>query len=143
MKRGAILIACVAITGCGGSSTLSKQELVNKANAICKSTRDAAVKIQPPTSSDAKSQAAYWDKAAPLLDKAVTQLSALNPDSSAKANWTVFVNTLKQVNDLYKKATAKFDAGDASGQKYIDQTRGLALQANAAATKVGASTCAS
>ena len=142
MKRAALLAVCVAVAGCGGSSTLSRAELVKKANAICAQSESQAAKLQAPTSSDAKSQAAYWDKAVPVVSNASSQLSALKPDSSTSADWNAFIGKLDQIVDLYNKAKTKFDAGDASGQKYIDQTHALALQANTAAIKVGAAKCA-
>jgi hypothetical protein len=138
--------ACgTALPACGGSSsnTLSRSELVSKANAICTTAQTAAKAVPQPASIQAAGQAAaYFDKIGPITDTETTQLQALKPDSSVAPDWNAFISAQQAANTLLQTIRKKADAKDPSGLQDLGKIQGAGQQVASTATKLGATVCA-
>jgi hypothetical protein len=129
--------------GCGASSGLSKSALDAKANAICGAEAKAGEAVPAPSNiQDATQAAAYFDKVEPIVSGATTKLEALKPGSSIKTDWNAYIALRKQETTLLQTVRQKADAKDPSGLADLDKEPDLAKKVDAAATKVGAATCA-
>jgi hypothetical protein len=82
-----VAAATVATAGCGGSSALSRTDLVRHVNAIC-GQREA--RIQAVLASSREYRAAER-RLLPAMDKDVRALDALKPPSSLQARYERFV----------------------------------------------------
>jgi hypothetical protein len=141
--RAAIGALVALLAGCGGSSGLSRAQLVSKANAICAVTQTAASAVPSPSNlTDETAAAAYFDKLAPLTDKETHDLSALEADGSAAADWNAFISAQTQANALLQTLKAKADAKDASGVQDLGKVTSVGDRVLATASKLGAATCA-
>src|SRR5438132_3419632 len=85
-------IACAAIAaGCGGSSTLSKQELASKADAICRDNR-REVALQLGSLPTTPAAIAAYDAGDLRLDPPFERrLQALKPPKSEKSAWKAYL----------------------------------------------------
>ena len=75
----ASLVSTVFLAACGGggSSDLSRSDLIAKADPICsKSTDDVKAVKAPQSLADANVAASYFDKVAPVIHKASQDLAA-------------------------------------------------------------------
>lgn len=79
-----------AIAGCGSSSTLSHQELVTQANAVCSRANASVSALTRPTTPQATVN--YADRLHGIATDLVNGLSALKPSSSDKATYERYVN---------------------------------------------------
>lgn len=133
----------LGLTACGGGGELSKKDLAKKANAICVKADNQGKAIATPANiQDAAQAAKYFDKAAPIVDKATKDLKALKPAKAVKADWNDFLAKQERANDLLAKVRRKADAKDASGLQDLQNFSGLATDRAAAAKRVGATGCA-
>ncbi len=93
MKRELLVAVGVAIavagSGCG-SGTLSRTELVQKANAICKK-REASIAASVARVRDVRAFRAAERQLLPTMVDAVARLKALNPPESARRQYERFV----------------------------------------------------
>jgi hypothetical protein len=147
-----VLAACPGLAACGGSSdkssksndaTLSRSELVTKADAICKTGEaDAGSVTAPKNFSDANAAASYFEKIVPLHQKQTDALAALKPDADAKADWDAFMKTQNDDQALLDTILQKAKAKDPSGEKDLARIAPLAQKFSAAAKKLGSNECA-
>ena len=141
-----------ALAGCGGGSSgggttgggaLSRDQIVEKANAICAAEASAGEAIpQPSNIQDADQAAAYFDQVDPLISSTTTKLAALKPDSDVAADWNAYVALRKEFATLMHTVREKADAADRTGLQDLQNSQDLTTRVEAAATKVGADTCA-
>jgi hypothetical protein len=133
----------VGLAACGSSSdkTLSKSDLVAKANAICSKATEAGKKIAPPTSLDDPAVvAAYFDKVIPLTKKEVKDLNDLKPASDIKDDYDAYLAALGKAETLVEKVQKKAHAKDPSGKTDLQNARtGIEIQKTA--RKVGIKDC--
>lgn len=142
-KLGLLLATGALMGGCGGSSGLSRAQLVAKANSICAKTQAAASAVPSPSNlGDVSAAAAYFDKIAPITDKETHDLSALKPDGAAATDWNAFIDAQIKANTLLQTLKAKADAKDASGLQDLGNVTAVGNRVVATATKLGAATCA-
>ena len=137
--------ACGTLAACGSSSstTLSRSELVGKANAICTTAQTAAKAVpQPASIQDAGQAAAYFDRIGPIADTETTRLQALKPDSSVAPDWNAFISAQQAANTLLQTIRKKADAKDPSGLQDLSKIQGAGAQVASTATKLGATVCA-
>lgn len=149
IRTGAlVLVLGMGLGACGSDgesgATLKRAELVTKANAICAAAKAEAGAVKaPPSITDPEAASAYFDKIAPITDKETEDLKALEPDDAAKADWDAFVSKQDAANELLKTITAKAKARDQSGLKDLENAQGVSQAVVSAATKLGATVCAS
>jgi hypothetical protein len=135
----------LALGACGGSSSsgLSRDALVKKADAICASAIAAGKGISPPASfQDATVAAAYFDKVEPITEDATTKLEALKADSSVSADWNAYIAARKAGLTFLQSIRHKADTKDPSGLADLRRAPAVQQRVVAAATKLGATTCA-
>jgi hypothetical protein len=133
------------LAACGGSSstTLSRTELVSKANAICTTAQTSAKAVpQPASIQDAGQAAAYFDKIGPIAEIETSDLQALKPDSSAAPDWNAFISAQQAANTLLQTIRKKADAKDPSGLQDLGKIQGAGQQVASTATKLGGTVCA-
>ena len=146
---GALAAATTAIAlgacGSSGGDTLSKSELAAKANAICK-TYNAKVNAvpHPKSISDAGQAATYYAAVTKLAVEQQDKLKALKPADAVKADWNAYIALADQGDATIKEITGAARSQDATkGSALIAKINTLAPKINAAADKVGATTCGS
>jgi hypothetical protein len=139
----AIATMVALLAGCGGSSGLSRAQLVAKADAICATAQASASAVPSPSDlTDETAAAAYFDKIAPITDQETHDLSALKADGSAASDWNAFISAQTQANALLQTLKAKADAKDPSGQQDLARVTTVGDRVLATASKLGAATCA-
>jgi hypothetical protein len=136
----AVAGAALALAACGGSSALSRSELVKKADAICADAQNQASHIAAPTSLQ-DINAAYIDPVTKIVDRTMSKLEALKPDSSASSDWNAYISAVKGTTTRMDAVRKKFDAKDPTALSALQAVNGNS-NAKALATKVGATTCA-
>jgi hypothetical protein len=100
----AVLLA-LPVAGCGGG--LSKQELITKADAICKRVNTRIAKEPDPKSAADLQKLAQ--KTVEISDPAIDDMEALEPPDELKDDFAKFVASLKKQRNLTKQI------GDAAG----------------------------
>jgi hypothetical protein len=82
------LLAAVAVAGCGGSKTLSRSELIAKADPICRKANHAldSSKISP------KNLTTVAPTVATTEQQVSAELAKLSPPSSMASDWKVIVD---------------------------------------------------
>ncbi len=150
--RGRWTVVALALTavvaGCGSSSSssgLSKQQLASKANTICNNYKPkvAAVKAPSDVLTNPASAAHYFDQIGPLYDQAVAQLKQLKPASSVQTQWSQMLSQFDAVSSIVDQLKANADKGDRSSTALLSQIVPRSNAADAAASQVGATACAS
>jgi hypothetical protein len=136
--------AALLIAGCGGGDTLSKAELIKKANAICVKYSEKGKALGQPDLANPATAEAYFKKAGGLAQAQTDELNALKPPDAQKDDY-------KKLTDAYGTATGLLsDLADAAGKK--DKTAGTKLiseltpisqKVDDAARAIGATSCAS
>jgi hypothetical protein len=139
----------VGLAACGSSSssssssdTLSRGDIVSKAEAICtKAQTDAKAIPAPGDLTDPTAAAAYFDKVAPITQTETDALLALKPGDDVKADYTAFTKAQTNANDLLQTIMKKADSKDASGLDDLKKVAGVGDAVSTAAKKLGAKTC--
>ena len=140
---GAAVAGCGGSSSGGGSAALTKAQIDSAANTICGAEATAGQAVPTPSNiQDATQAAAYFDQIDPIIAGATSKLVALKPDSSVAADWNAFIALRKQETTLIHTIRTKADAKDRSGLTDLQNSSALGQQVDAAATKVGAATCA-
>jgi len=145
-----VAVASLGLAACGSSDdsssddgTLSRSELADKADAICKAGEDAAKTVTAPANvADASDAEAYFAKIVPLHQTQTDDLAALKPDDEAKADWEAFMAAQQADQKLLDTILAKAKAKDASGQADLQKLAPQGAKFSAAAKKIGADVCA-
>ena len=137
------LLATV-LTACGGSSTLTKSQLVSKLSAACTTLASAATSAgAPPSDFDTNpvSAAAYLDKAKPAGDAFRASIDKLVPPDSEKSAWNTFVATVDKADSLLDTADTKAHNKDRSGLTDYSKSNAAGAQIKADAAQLGVTTC--
>jgi hypothetical protein len=150
MKQIPVISMCVLCAGLGacgggkGGKPLSRSELDLRANAICRRAVGAAkaLPVPPNILTSASAASAYFDEAAPIVDRETSDLSALKPDASVSADWNAFISVRKSTAKTIDLIRQKADAHDPSGIGLLQGIAGPARQMSSAAQKLGAADCA-
>jgi hypothetical protein len=152
----AVLAVTAGLSACGSSSSnststpkasgLTRTELATKANSICASAQSKLSGVKAPSgatlASDANAAAAYFDKVFPITDTETKDLQALTPDAEAAPDWQTFVTAQVAADQLLQTIKQKADAKDPTGLADLSKVQPAGQVVGAAATKVGAGTCA-
>jgi hypothetical protein len=143
LRRALPLLAAAALAaGCGGgSATLTPAEFAAKGNAIC---RDLYRQLQGlPKPRDGDSLASTMEKARGQTEDAIDALDDLDPPSSAKAPFEVFLARVRDEVELMRDVQDAAEANDLpKAMREADRGTKLDEQANAAASKAGLKVCA-
>src|ERR1044072_7608666 len=139
------IAACLGVAACGssddsppGDGTLSRSELAEKADAICKTgEKDAETVTAPASFDDANDAAAYFGAIVPLHQKQTDSLAALKPDADTKADGDPFMATQNANQELLDTILAKAKAKDPTGQQDLQKFTAQSQAFAAAAQKIG------
>lgn len=147
-STAALIALTLGLGACGDSggsgSTLARTDLIAKANQICTTAQSKSAAIQAPKSlADPVQAAKYFDQVAPITAEETADLKALEPDGDAKSDWNAFVSAQAAANSLLQQITHKADAHDPTGLQDLRKAPAAGQKVAAAATKLGASNCAS
>jgi hypothetical protein len=128
-----------------GASGLSRAELAAKANMICATAKAQSGTITAPANigADAAAAAAYFDKIFPITDAETKEIQALQPAPAAAADWQSFVAAQVAADQLLLRLKTNADAKNPKGLADLAKVQPAGQKVAAAATKVGATTCAS
>lgn len=112
-----VLVTVATPAACGGgSSGLSRTDLVAKGNAICATDKAKIDAIaQPADLSDANQAAPFFDQVVPIIDSQVAALVALKPADSVRSAWDPFIANVRRYGQIADTIKRKADAHDASG----------------------------
>jgi hypothetical protein len=139
------LTCVVALSACGGSSSdsLSKSQLADKADSICKSTNAKLKGLGQPTSADQLPD--YYQKALALAKTQEADLKGLKPADDVKDQWNSMLALVSSSNGLLQQIVdaSKTTAGKAKLQSLSAQGEALNTKLNAAADALGATVCGS
>jgi hypothetical protein len=151
----AVLALAAGVSACGSSSSsssstaagasgLSRAELVAKANMICATAKGQSGTITAPANigADAAAAAAYFDKIFPITDAETKEIQALVPSPAAAADWQSFVSAQVSADQLLLRLKTNADAKNPKGLADLAKVQPAGQKVAAAATKVGATTCA-
>lgn len=152
----AVLALAACLTACGSSGSsgsgpgensapgLSRAELATKADLICATATSKARPITEPATiaSDATAAAAYFDLVFPISDRETKDLQALTPAADVARDWRAFVTAQVAADQLLLTLKQKADAKDPSGLAFLGKVQPAGKKIAAAATKIGAMTCA-
>lgn len=94
------------LAGCGGSSSLTHAQLINRAGAVCRQADAAAARLSAPGDSY-RALSRYANQLSPIVQGLIDKLGAMKPNANDRPLLARYVNALR--------------AGD----------RGLALEASA------------
>lgn len=144
----ALALTVVVAAGCGSSSSssgLNKQQLASKANAICTSFKPKLAAVHAPADilSNQASAAQYFDQIAPLYDQAIGELKKLQPASSVKGQWNQMLARFEAVGSLVDQVRIKADKRAGGEIPLLSQIVPRTNAADAAASQIGATACAS
>jgi hypothetical protein len=102
MRRAAMIVACVAVAGCGGSGGLSAKDYRAKADAICTSIKSQRERLPPASNIDELRAVARSTIA--INTDALRRFKALDPPGDLKAPNDVIVTRLQQTLELQQQA---------------------------------------
>lgn len=149
-RRASLLVLAlpaVALAACGSSSdsTLSKSDLVAKADKICANYNAKAKKLaQPNDITNAAQAATYFQSAHDLAQQQADEFAALKPADDVKDQWNAYVQANKQGTDYLQQLADAAKAKDATkGQQLLGGYQGLADSINSKADALGAKACGS
>jgi hypothetical protein len=151
----AVLALAAGVSACGSSSSssssaaagasgLSRAELAAKANMICATAKGQSGTITAPVNigADAAAAAAYFDKIFPITDAETKEIQALVPSPAAAADWQSFVSAQVAADQLLLRLKTNADAKNPKGLADLAKVQPAGQKVAAAATRVGATTCA-
>jgi hypothetical protein len=138
------LAACGGDDEGGGGGALAKADIAKKANEICAKYDKEADGIKEPTNiANATEAAPYFRSIADIGQKRQDELEGLEPADEVKADYESFTTEQKKLVDLVDQIAAAAEAKDAQkGAELLQQASTADKPAEAAAKKIGATTCA-
>lgn len=137
---GVLVGTGMVVAGCGG---LPREELTDKADAICARYSKQGAALGSPDLNDPVKAKAYFTKAASLAGKQQDELSELEPDDGVKADFAKLTKATGAATTLLS------DLADASGSQdsrryasLVQKLGSISDDVDASAAKVGADKCA-
>ena len=110
------LTVALGLAACGGSKSLSHDDLVKKADAICTDGNTEIAKITAPTDlSDATVAAPYLTKLTAVTSKQGKKLHDLKAGGDDKDKYATFLDKFDAAETQLEKIRDKAKAKDASG----------------------------
>jgi hypothetical protein len=111
----AIAAACLAATACGGH-TVTKQDVIARANGICINALRAARSLPPPAGSAGSpaALAAYLDKLVPIVQQEATQTRALPRPAKDRAILDRYVAAVSAGANQYRALATAASGGDSA-----------------------------
>jgi len=118
MRRACASMAavCLAATACGGH-TVTKKDVIARANGICINALNAARSLSPPTGGTGTpaALAAYLDKLVPIVEKEASQTRALPRPAKDRTVLNRYVAAVTAGANQYRALATAAHNGDAAG----------------------------
>jgi hypothetical protein len=108
------VIAAALLAGCGGH-TATRQDVVARANAICFTAQQAARSIAPPSATNPRALAAYFEKLTPIVAQEARELAALPRPPQRQQALNRYVEAIGASVAEYRTAARAAAAGDTGG----------------------------
>ncbi len=111
-----VLAACLVATACGGH-TVTKKDVVARANAICINALRAVRSVPPPAGATGSpaAMAAYLEKVAPIIETEASATKALPRPAQDRALLNRYVAALADGATQYRALSAAARNGDSAG----------------------------
>lgn len=133
---GTALIAAVGCGGGGGGESLSRQEFIQQADAICERAKsDSDALAEPQTDVDVIE---FGEQNVSLLERVISDLGELEPPSELKADvedWLALADRQAATGGDFIEAFREQD--EAQVQELVTQLEETEQQADALAAKIG------
>lgn len=144
MTRGgptlAASAAILAMAGCGGEDPLTQAELREQANAICAKYERQIDEIAVPSS--VEEIPAYVDKAAPVVEKEIDELKALDPPDEDQEIFDQMVAEAEKTLVAGKSLSDAAEKGDdAAVEKALNEGNVASNRADEHARTLGLTEC--
>ena len=115
LARTTIVAACLAATACGGH-TVTKKDIIARANGICINALRAARSLPPPTGAGSpEALAGYLDKLAPIVENEASQTRALPRPAKDRTILNRYVAAVTAAANQYRAVATAARKGDAAG----------------------------
>lgn len=130
---GAGLLAAVALTACG-SSPVTKQDVIARANQICETAASSARSVTPPAPGALPDLARYYQRVTPIVTVEVKQLRTLPRPAQDRALLDRYLAAIASSADEYRALANAAQSGDrgalasASAQLRSNPAAGLAMR---------------
>lgn len=142
-------LTCAALTaavvcGCsfGSASPLPREDLAERASAICLQFREEVADAEDPQTVRLAPNAKYLDEIIPPLERAVRDLKALRADDSVADESEALVTRFERLLDAEIAGQAAAERGDhAAFTKAMSRTIRLAYDLTDRASKLGWTGC--
>ncbi len=138
--------AVLLLAACGGSSRLTKAELIKQGDVICKDARAKADPIGTNLGAPSQDNLSQWadalDQAFPIYQDMTGKLKALSPPEADQATWDQITGGLDKVVAGVKAAKDAAAAGDlAAFNTALQQVATASQGASQVATTYGFQEC--
>jgi hypothetical protein len=143
VRAGALVLAALVLTACGGGSDrLSRAELASRASKIC--TQQAATIAQIPRGpANPVNAAGYLGAVLSIYEKAIKQFHALRPPKDEEATYKAYLGELDRNADILRTlraaAAAQQPKAYVTGQAALHRSR---LRLAALQRRLGFTGCA-
>lgn len=152
-KAGPVVAAvALVLAGCGGGGgdgdggddgRLTKAELVEQANAICKASAEEGRKLGRPNLADPATAEDYFNRARDLAQRQQDDLDALVPPAAQADDLDALVSSLGEATTLLDELAAAGAAGDqAKIAELVQQLTPVSAEVDEAANALGTASCA-
>ncbi len=121
---------CLALAGCGGGHSATKQDVIARANGICVNTLRQVRAVPPPKGTSLAALATYTSKVVPIVQKEASDTRALPRPTSGRTVLDRYVAAVGDSATQYRNLATAARKGDAAG---VSQAL-AALRNNAAQT---------
>ena len=152
--RAAIAVALAALLmgGCGGTTRLSKAELITRADAVCKGVNDDLGQAlrgfgqQDPTDPNTpddvvRREGQALEKTEATLRAHLKQLRALHPPKDAQDDWNAFLTQTGTATDRFVTRSHRMASGDRHAATEFDGLAPLTAKGDAWARGYGMKVC--
>ena len=138
-----VVLAALAVAGCGGDDGLSKAQLAKKANAICAKYSKEGQALGSPDLSDPEKAEDYFNRATDLANRQQKELEGLDPAESAQSDYAKLTKATQGATDLLADLASAAKAKDQErGVELVQRLTPLSAEVDSAAKEIGADSCA-
>jgi hypothetical protein len=142
-----VLVSATILSACGGDARLTKQQLIQQADAICRASQSTTDDLlgglpETTTAETMPAIADVFEKVVPVLRETSRRLSALRPPRSDEAVVDEWLDDFDRSVDLLNELRDTAASGDIDAfNAVLDQGTAVGNKADAEATAYGFTVC--